>query len=287
MVTGSSGFIGHWLVRALKERGYYVVGLDNFATGKQEYARECDDFKRLNICRISREYLEGIDYVFHLAARARIAVVDQDPVSAENINVAGTLQLLQAAKKAGVKKVVYSSSSSIYGDKTTLPLSEDMPPTPKNNYGVQKLAAEYYCETWRKTYGLPTVSLRYFNVFGEEQPADNPYTGVITKFLDFRKRGVPLTVYGDGLQTRDFTYVQDVVHANILGAENPVEGVFNIGSGRRNSINEITRWLGGEVEYLPQREGDTLHTQADITRAKEVLGWQPSVNLEEWIKKQL
>lgn len=286
LVTGSCGFIGHHLVRGLMKQNYWVIGVDNFKTGIQDYARESQEFRKVDVVDLAPVHLEGVKYVFHLAAWARIPVVDKDPASAHHANVLGTLNVLQCAKKAGVEKVIYSSSSSVYGDQSELPIKEWFPACPKNNYGVQKLAAELYCEAWRKTYGLPTVSLRYFNVFGEEQPADNPYTGVITRFLELNRQGMALTIYGDGEQTRDFTYVGDVVRANILAAESGSQGVFNVGSGTSHSISEIAGWISSNIVHSKKREGETRDTLADITNIKNVFGWEPGVDLKIWIKTQ-
>lgn len=286
MVTGSCGFIGHHLTRELVKRGYWVIGLDNFSTGKQEYARESQEFIKTSVLRVEPFQLKDVDYVFHLAAKARVPYSIEYPEETNNTNVNGTLRMLEASKKAGVKKFIYSSSSAAYGDGHPMPLSEEMTPNPMNPYAVQKLAAEYYCEVYRKIHKLPTVSLRYFNVFGEEQPADNPYTGVITRFLDLKKQGQPLTIYGDGEQKRDFTYVKDVVNVNLLAAESEIEGVFNVGTGTNYSVNEVADAVGGTKTYLPARQGDPRETSADITRAQLAFDYQPTIDVLTWIKNQ-
>ena len=281
IVTGSCGFIGHHLVKFLMDLGYYVIGIDNLTTGRKEYKDLADKFIQADI----REELDfsDIKYVFHTAAQPSIPISIENPVLTHDINVGGTLNVLMAAKKAGVKKVVYSSSSSVYGDQETYPTSEKTTLYPLTPYGAQKLAAEYYCEVFRHTYQLQRVSLRYFNVFGEEQREDNPYTGVITKFLRLKKEGQPLTIYGDGEQKRDFTYVGDIVRANVLAAEKG-EGVYNVGTGKSYSVNQVAEAIGGETIHTPPRVGDPLLSLADNEKIKN-LGWSPKVDMLKWLNE--
>lgn len=229
--------------------------------------------------------LSGVDWVFHLAAQPSIPISIQEPQRTNDINVNQTLSLLVAARDAKVKKLVFSSSSSVYGGQDHYPSSETDRVVPLTPYALQKLTSEMYCEIFRTIYGLPTVSLRYFNVFGEEQRADNPYTGVLTKFMRMRNRGEPLTIFGDGTQTRDFTYVEDVVDANLMTAESG-EGVYNVGTGKNYSINEIAQAIGGELTYMPARPGDPMTSLADNTRLRSI-GWTPEVNILSWIDSQL
>lgn len=284
LVTGCAGFIGHWLVRALKKKGYFVIGIDNLSDGLVEYTKDCDVFHQKDILELTPEDFAGVKYVFHLAALPKINVSWEKPIETNRVNVEGTIKVLECARIAGVEKLVYSSSSSVYGAQPHYLLGEEMTPHPVSPYAVQKLAAEHYCETYRRAGMVKTVSLRYFNVFGEEQKADNPYTGVLTRFMDFKKKGEYLTIYGDGNQTRDFTYVGDVVDANIRGAESKAEGVFNIGTGTRYSVKEVAAMISDRVLYLPPRPAEVLHTLAHIDRAKLFLGWKPTVNIKNWIK---
>lgn len=282
LVTGSCGFIGHHLVRRLIADGFYVIGIDNLVAGKAEYAHDSNLFRSISILELTPEDFEGVEYVFHLAALPRVPYSWERPELTNHVNIGGTVRVLESAKRAGVKKVIYSSSSSAYGNQKTLPLREDMVPNPLSPYAVQKLAAEYYCEAYRLAGLLETVSLRYFNVFGEEQPADNPYTGVLTRFLDLKKEKKALTITGDGEQTRDFTYVGDVVEANIQAMK--WSGVFNIGTGVRYSINEVAKMIGGETKYIEARKGECRHTLADNSKAREA-GWEPKTDLKTWITK--
>lgn len=288
LVTGSCGFIGHHLVRELKRRGYRVTGLDDLSNGDKKYAHEADDFMCAKVSYVTPALLRKFKYVFHLAALPRVPYSIEYPWLTHDANVNETLHLLIAAvygaRNGDLKKVVYSSSSSVYGAQTTFPSREDLPTVPISPYAAQKLAGENYAEVFRKVYGLPTASLRYFNVYGEEQKADNPYTGVITRFLDLKEQGKPLTVYGSGEQKRDFTYVGDVVEANILAAEQG-EGVYNVGTGTNHSIVDIAGAIGGDITFGPAREGDPPLSLADNSRLR-ALGWEPKTELLTWLKKK-
>jgi len=272
-VTGSNGFIGTHLCAALRKKGWEIVEVD-LAQGI-----DIRDGKALD------KAFKGVDYVFHLAALPRVQYSIEHPEETHEINISGTLNVLLSARNAGVKKVIYSASSSAYGDQGVMPLTEDMLPQPKSPYGLQKYIGEHYARIFAEVYGLPTVSLRYFNVYGPGASAEGAYALVIAKFLKQRIEGKPMTITGDGKQTRDFTHVYDVVQANILAAENPQVGkgeVINIGAGKNASVNRIAELIGGPVEYIPARlePHDTL---ADTTLAKKLLGWEASVSLEDGI----
>lgn len=284
LVTGSCGFLGHHLVKKLKSLGYYVIGVDNMSGGTQEYALLSDTFMRIDVGSLKTEDLIGVDYVFHTAALPRVPFSIEHPVETHDSNVNQTLSLLIAARDARVKKFVYSSSSSVYGAQTHYPSSEADRTIPMSPYAVQKLTAELYCEVFRTVYDLPTASLRYFNIYGEEQRADNPYTGVLTRFLDMKKNGKSLTVYGTGEQRRDFTYVEDVVDANILAAEKGL-GVYNVGMGKNYSINEVADVIGGPLDYSDARKGDPLTSLANNERLL-LLGWEPKMDLMTWLSSQ-
>ena len=281
MVTGSSGFLGHHLCRKLIELGFYVVGVDDMSNGTEEYCSIPNEFGRLKVGDLRLEDLSGVKYIFHTAALPRVPFSVEFPEETHDANVNQTLKLLLLARDVKIEKVIYSSSSSVYGGQTKLPSKETMTPVPLSPYAVQKLAAEHYCEVFRGVYGLQTASLRYFNVYGEEQRADNPYTGVITKFKQMKKDGKPLTIFGNGEQRRDFTFVQDVVEANILVAEKGI-GVFNVGTGTNHSINEIAKAISNNVEYLPARLGDPMISLADNSKLQSI-GWKPKMELLKWL----
>lgn len=288
VVTGGAGFIGSHIVDELLKRGHEVRVIDNFAAGKSDDRinlgatyHEIDVRERVKIAPI----IEGADVVFHLAALPRVQFSIDNPEKSHDVNVNGTLSVLLSARDGKVGKVVYSASSAAYGDQTMLPLSEDMLPQPKSPYALQKYVGEHYCRIFSAIFGLPTVSLRYFNVYGKRADPNGPYAQAIIKFLNFRKQGKPLTVTGDGEQTRDSVHVSDIVRANMLAYEADAvrQGeVINIGSGRNVSVNEIARMIGGEVVHIAPRI-EPHDTRADITRAKELLGWEPTVSLEEGI----
>jgi len=230
--------------------------------------------------------LRGIDYVIHLAAQAKVQLSIDRPLFTNSHNTMGTLNLLWCAKEAKVKRFIYSSSSSVYGNQKTLPLKEDMKPNPMSPYATQKLIGEYYCKQFSQLYGLPTVSLRYFNVYGEDMPTDSQYSACIARFLDFKKNNKPLTVYG-GNQTRDFTYVGDIINAILSALHSPRVGngeIINVGGGRNYSINDVANAISDKCEYLPQKKGEPQHTLASISKAKRLLEWKPETNLIKWLK---
>ncbi|MFH1423472.1 MAG: SDR family oxidoreductase [Candidatus Nealsonbacteria bacterium] len=292
LVTGGAGFIGSNLVDALIQKGHEVLIIDNLSTGKKENINPRAKFFEVDLRNYNeiRPIFEGVDFVFHEAALPRIPLSIEKPQESNDINVTGTLNVLVASKEAGVKRVIYAASSSALGAKATLPMKEDAPCDPLNPYSLQKYVGELYCKIFFGIYGLPTVALRYFNVYGPRQPREGSYVPVIGVFLTQKKKGEKLTITGDGKQTRDFTHVADVVRANILAVESDKVGhgeVINIGAGKNHSVNEIAEMVGGEVSHIPARPGEMQNTLADIIKAKELIGWQSEITLEEGIKKLL
>ena len=295
LVTGGAGFIGSTLVDTLIEANHEVIVLDNLSTGNDMHV---NSDATLHVADIShpgsniKQYMTGVDTVFHLAALARVQPSIKHPERFNKTNVDGTLHVLTAARDANVRRVVYSASSSAYGDATVFPTPEDHPTDPLSPYGLQKLIGEQYCKVFHHCYGLETVSLRYFNVYGERQSLDGAYKLVMGIFADQRLRQQPLTITGDGEQRRDFTYVGDVVRANILAAHSELVGSgesINIGNGDNRSVNRIADLIGGTREYIDSRLAPR-QTLADNTKAVELLGWRSTVTVEEWIpqyKKQL
>jgi UDP-glucose 4-epimerase len=287
VVTGGAGFIGSNLATTLLGNGYKVKIVDNLSGGKREKVPEGAEFFEMDVNDTAKltEVMKGTDYVFHFAALPRVQFSIEHPLETNRANVDGTLSMLKAAVDAGVKRVVYSASSSAYGDQDVMPLTEDMRANPKSPYGLQKYIGELYCRVFNDIYKLPTVALRYFNVYGPGADPDGAYALVIAKFLKQRAEGKPMTITGDGTQTRDYTHVRDIVNANILAAESPNVGsgeVINIGAGNNASVLKVAELIGGPVEHIPARlePHDTL---ADNRKAKELLGWQPQVTLEEGI----
>ncbi len=273
LVSGFRGFIGHHLYRTLADQKHELIGID-LKDGRDILDLTPDDF-------------EGVDYVFHLAAQAKVQLSIDRPVFTNRHNVEGTLNVLRCAAKARVKKVIFSSSSSIYGDQKEDTLHEEMKPNPMSPYGLQKLIGEQYCKMFSRVYKLKTVCLRYFNVYGEQMPTDGAYPACIASFLKQRDAKIGLTIMG-GEQTRDFTYVGDVVNANLYAMESKLGNaqVINIGAGESYSINEIANAITQNVKHLPQREGEPMHTRANNSRALDLLNWYPTVNVIEWLKSQ-
>jgi len=287
IVTGGAGFIGSHLVDALIERGDEVLVIDNLSTGKRENINPRARFFKRDICRFwsMRSLFESVDYVFHLAALARVLISRENPYETHKVNVDGTVNVLWASVCAEVKKVIYSSSSSVYGPQATLPLKEEMIPAPISPYGDQKLYDERCCRAFTEAYGLRVTCLRYFNVYGRRQSDDSQYSSVIGKFLK-NNQGRKLSVIYDGNQSRDFTHVSDVVIANILAMESPRTGLgeaINIGAGNGVSINQLAQMIGGLYTHEGPRPGDIKHSLADISKAKELLGWKPRISLNEGI----
>ncbi len=297
LVTGGAGFIGSHLVDELLKKGHEVLVLDNLSTGDKENINPEADFKKVDIRERGKikPLFEGVDYVFHLAALARVPLSVENPALTSEVNISGTVNVFESAKEAGVKRVVFASSSSVYGDKEELPYRETMQPDPISPYALQKWTGEKFANMFKDLYGFPVVSLRFFNVYGPRIDFDSDYSLVMGKFLKLKKAGKPLTIYGDGEQTRDFTYVLDVARGCIKAAESKrVEGgeVINIGSGNPISINKLADLISKEKKHFDKRPGDVLHTHADIKKAKDLLGWEPKVsfkegleNTKEWFKK--
>lgn len=292
IVTGGAGFIGSNIVDALVQKGHEVLVIDNLSTGKKENINPKAKFIEEDLRDFDKiqPFFEGVDFVFHEAALPRIPLSIEKPIETNGINIGATLNVLVAAAGAKVKKVIYASSSSALGNNAQMPMKEDTLCAPLNPYALQKYVGELYCKIFSDIYGLPTVSLRYFNVYGPRQPREGSYVPVIGIFLTQKSKGEKLTITGDGKQTRDFTHVFDVVRANILAMESGKVGrgeVINIGGGNNHSINEIAKMVGGEAIHLPARPGEMQDTLADITKAKTLLGWQPEITLEEGVKKLL
>jgi UDP-glucose 4-epimerase len=300
VVTGGAGFIGSHIVEELLRRNETVRVIDNFSTGKRENIRPFEDRIQVISADIAQapgleKHLEGADYVIHQAAIPSVPKSILDPMTSHRANVDGTLSLLLAARDAKVKRLVYASSSSLYGDSPTLPKHEQMPPNPLSPYGAQKLFGEVYCQVFSRAYNLETVALRYFNVFGPRQDATSQYSGVLAKFIPAVLQGRKPVIYGDGLQSRDFTYVRNVVEANLLACTAPgVSGeVFNIACGDRITVNsmlqQINKITGTDIApvYNPPRAGDIRHSQADLRKAGEKLGFKPLFTFEQGLHKTI
>ena len=291
LVTGGAGFIGSNLVDKLIEQGVEVTILDNLSTGKEENINPKAKFINCDISTASEIdmlfYINGADVVFHLAALARVQPSIEDPISFNEVNVKGTLNVLLAAHKAKVKRVVYSASSSCYGDATKFPTPEEHSTNPLSPYGLQKYVGEQYCKMFSEVYNLDTVSLRYFNVYGERMNLEGAYCLVLGIFAQKMLEGKPLTINNDGEQRRDFTYVGDVVEANILAAthKEPLNGeAFNIGNGKEFTVNEIADMLGGEKQY-GNKVIEPFRTLADNSKALLMLNWDPKGDLPTWVEK--
>ena len=300
LVTGIAGFIGSSIARALMARGDQVRGIDNYSTGKRENLAEIMgqiDFHEADLLDLDAVHkaCKGVDYVFHEAAIPSVPKSVVDPLGSNQANVDGTVHVLIAAKDAKVKRVVYAASSSAYGDTPTLPKREDMPPNPISPYAVAKLASEYYMTSFYRCYGLETVCLRYFNIFGPRQDPSSPYSGVLAKFITQMLAGEQPTILGDGCQSRDFTYIDNTVDANLLAAAAPAElaagKVFNVATGTRVDLNETFQLLKkiigfkGEVKYGPERAGDVKHSLADLSRTEKALGYKPKISFEEGLRR--
>lgn len=298
LVTGGGGFVGSNIVQALLERGERVRVLDNFATGRQQnladLANEIELIEGdIRDPQVTARAVAGVDYVLHQAALGSVPRSVQDPITSNEVNVNGTLNMLWAAKQAGVKRFVTASSSSVYGNTPQLPKEEAMSPNPISPYAVSKLACERYTMSFHAVYGLPTVALRYFNVFGPKQDPLSQYAAVIPRFITAVKKGEAPVVYGDGEQSRDFTFIENVVQANLLACTAPAApGQFmNIACGDRYSLNTLLQLLaeiiGKDVRpiYQAERSGDVKHSLASIERAKKVLGFSPAVNFRDGLKR--
>jgi UDP-glucose 4-epimerase len=295
IVTGGNGFIGSHLVdRLIKDNWEVIVIDDNSAECNDEfYFNEEAENHRINICDydLIEPLFEDVDVVFHLAAESRIQPAVLNPCYAAMVNVVGTCNVLQAARKFNVDRVVYSSTSASYGLRNTPPLKETMPRDCLNPYSVTKCAGEELCSMYTKLFGLKTITFRYFNVYGERQPTKGQYAPVVGLFMKQFESGNPMTIVGDGLQRRDFTHVYDVVNANYLAAitenEKAFGEIFNVGSGVNCSVLDIAEFIGGEISYLPPRSGEAMITLANVERIKEILNWSPSIDFFSWLKGAL
>jgi nucleoside-diphosphate-sugar epimerase len=299
LVTGGAGFIGSNLVRALLARGDDVRVLDNFSTGNRaNLSGLADDVElvegELRSYERVHNAVRGVEVVFHLGALGSVPRSVQDPLTSGAVNVEGTLNVLLAARDEGVRRVVYASSSSIYGNQPELPLREAMAPDPISPYGVAKLAAERYCVSFTRVYSsFETVVLRYFNVFGPRQDPRSQYAAVVPLFVTAIAAGEPVTIFDDGEQSRDFTYIDNVVAANLLAADAAGASgrIFNVSSGAPASVNELAETIGRlldkpvERTYLPPRPGDLRNSWADVSEAREALGFEPSVSLEDGLRR--
>ncbi|RMF86032.1 MAG: SDR family oxidoreductase [Nitrospinota bacterium] len=310
LVTGGAGFIGSHIAEALLRQGQEVIVIDNLATGKKSHlevlmrvaATPAVQEKGGSLCFVQgdlrdfsglQEVVRGVDFILHQAALPSVARSLEDPQTTSQVNIEGTLNLLVAAYEARVKRFVYASSSSVYGDSPVLPKHEDMPPQPLSPYAVSKLAGEQYCRVFAHVYGLETVSLRYFNVFGPRQNPYAQYAAVIPRFIHQILNGERPVVYGDGEQSRDFSYIDNIVQANLLALEAPeVSGmVCNIACGERITLNELLQELGKifgqriQAEYTTPRPGDVKHSQADISRARQLLRYRPIVGFAEGLRR--
>ncbi|HTY17242.1 MAG TPA: SDR family oxidoreductase [Myxococcota bacterium] len=300
LVTGGAGFIGSHLVDALLDQGFRVRVIDDFSSGREENL--ADARGRFELLRgdftdpeVAARAVEGVELVFHQGAVPSVPRSVAEPVRTNRVNVDGTLAVLEAARRAGVRRLVYAASSSAYGDTEVLPKVETLPADPRSPYALQKHVGEVYCRLYHELYGLETVALRYFNVFGPRQDPRSTYAAVVPRFASACLRGEPPRIHGDGEQSRDFTYVADTVRANLLAADAPgaVGRVINVAGGRRIAMNrllaEIQEIVGSELEPIhePARPGDVRHSLADLSRARDLLGFEPAVPLAEGLRRTI
>jgi nucleoside-diphosphate-sugar epimerase len=300
LITGIAGFIGSSLARALLDQGHEVRGIDNLSTGNLDNLADIRNrisFHHIDLQDIAgvKAACQGIDFILHQAALASVPRSVKDPLTSHESNINGTLNLLIGARDAKVRRIVYAASSSAYGDQPTQPKQEDMLPRPLSPYAVQKLTCEYYIQSFYRAYGLEGVCLRYFNIFGPRQAADSPYSGVIAQFTFKMMAGETPTIFGDGLTSRDFNFIDNAVSANLLACLAPSDvatgRVFNIGTGKSHTLNEVYAAIAGQLGftaqpiYGPERAGDIKHSLADITRAGKELSYQPKAHFHEGLKK--
>jgi nucleoside-diphosphate-sugar epimerase len=289
IVTGGAGFIGSHVSDLLLARGFKVYVIDNLSAGRKEnmdsrvvfYKADIRDFEKI------APIFVGAKYVFHLAAWPRVQPSIIDPRTTYDINVTGALNVFLAARNAKAKRIIYSASSSAYGNQKILPIKEEMTPNPLSPYGLQKYIGELQCRLFSQIYGIETVSLRYFNVYGPRAPHEGDYALVVSKFLAQCSRGEPMTIVPDGKQSRDMVHARDVARANLLAAESPAVGkgeVINIGGKKNYSVLEIAKIIGGKTVFIKPRL-EPKHTLADISKAKKLLGWKPEITLEQGIRE--
>jgi UDP-glucose 4-epimerase len=300
LITGIAGFIGSTLAHRLVGEGHDVSGIDNLSTGNLENVadiRSAIRFQQADLrdADAMRAACQGIEFVLHQGAVASVPRSVKDPLGSHESNINGTLNLLLAARDAGVRRIVYAASSSAYGDQPTQPKHEEMLPMPLSPYAVQKLTCEYYIQSFCKSYGLEGVCLRYFNIFGPRQAADSPYSGVIAQFIFKMMDGITPTIFGDGLTSRDFTSVDNAVNANLLACKAPSEvatgRVFNVGTGKSRTLNEVYQGIASALSfkekplYGPERVGDVKHSLAAIERARKELGYEPKADFHQGLEK--
>jgi len=299
VVTGGAGFIGSHLAEELAGRGYHVIILDDLSTGRMKnienlLKKENAEFIQGSITDLPllRKLFQNVEYVFHQAALSSVPRSMEDPLTTNEVNIKGTLNVLMAARENRVRKVVYAASSSVYGDALALPQKEDMPPNPLSPYALTKLVGEYYCRIFHQLYSLPTVCLRYFNVYGSRQDPRSQYAAAVPAFAERVSRNLPPIIFGDGEQSRDFTFIQDVVRANILAAVNDAEGVYNIGSGKSVTINQLAKAILNLMQkdlrpiHEEPRPGDPRHTLADISKARS-FDYEPKWTLEDGLRETI
>lgn len=296
LVTGGAGFIGSNIVKRILEQGDFVRVVDNFSTGRKENIKEFLDNLNFELMegdltdmKVAENAVKDMDFVLHQAAIPSVQRSVEDPIKSNDANINATLNILVASKDAKIKRFVYAASSSVYGENLQLPKKEDMSVMPISPYALQKYASERYCQIFWRLYGLPTVCLRYFNVFGPNQDPNSQYSAVIPKFIKAVLRGAKPVVFGDGEQSRDFTFVDNVVDINLLSAksEKGFGEVFNVGCGDQISLNQLLKMLKDilkvnfDADYEVARPGDVLHSRADISKAKEILGYSPEIEIRE------
>ena len=297
-ITGGAGFIGSNLAEELATDNTVII-IDDLSTGREEniaslLQKDNVEFIQGSILdlKLLQKSFRGIDFVFHLAALPSVPRSIEDPRATNEVNITGTLNVLLAARDNNIRKVVYASSSSVYGDTPVLPKSEDMSPNPQSPYALTKLVGEYYCHVFHQIYRLPTICLRYFNVYGPRQDPNSQYAAVIPRFIARVLRGKPPIIYGDGEQTRDFTYIKDAIQANLIAAEDSATGIFNIGRGERISINNLAKTIlnimGKDLQpvYEPPLPGDIRHSLADLSKTRR-MGYNPSYDLEAGLRQTI
>jgi len=302
LVTGGAGFIGSNIVKRILEQGDFARVVDNFSTGRKENIKEFLDNPNFELIEgdlsnldVAKKSVEGIDFVLHQAAIPSVQRSVEDPIRSNNANINGTLNMLVASRDAKIKRFVYAASSSAYGENLQLPKKEDQPALPISPYALTKYAGERYCQIFWKLYGLPTICLRYFNVFGPNQDPNSQYSAVIPKFIKALLKGEKPVIYGTGEQSRDFTFVDNVVNINLLSAksEKGFGEVFNAGCGDQISLNQLLEMLNDilktdiKADYKEARIGDVLHSRADISKAKEILGYSPKIGIKEGLIKSI